>query len=94
MTHRSIKKRLSQASFLELNHLKERIRTIRVKNLITSHNRNQIFSLTQVDNIVGPAGDHMNSFNLVSRDLELYSLTDIDVPLLNQAMSNNKRLLL
>lgn len=60
---------------------------IRVKNLITSHDRHQILRLGQIDDIVRPAGNHVNCFDFVSGNFKLYRLAGIDVALLNQAVT-------
>ena len=62
---------------------------VRVKNLVAGHDRHQIFRLGQVDNVVGPAGNHVNSFNLITGNLKLHSLISVDIPLLNQAVTGH-----
>ena len=67
---------------------------LRVKNFITGHHRHQILCFRQVDDIVGPARDHINCFNLISADFKLCRFTCMDIPFLNQSMPghNNEQL--
>lgn len=60
-----------------------------VKNLIASHDRHQIFRLRQVDDVMRPAGNHMDSFNFIPENLKLHRLSGIDVALLNQTMTSH-----
>ena len=60
-----------------------------VKNLIASHDRHQIFRLRQVDDVMRPAGNHMDSFNSIPGNLKLHRLTGIDVAFLNQTMTSH-----
>ncbi len=69
--------------------LKERIRSPRIKNLITGHHRNQILRLTEVNNVVGPARNHVDGLYLISGNLKLHHLSGVDVTLLNQTVTGN-----
>ena len=62
---------------------------VRVKDLVAGHDRHQIFRLGQVDNVVGPAGDHMDRLDLIPGNLKLHRLAGVDVPLLNQAVTGH-----
>lgn len=62
---------------------------IRVKDLIAGHDRNQVFRIRQVDDIVRPARDHMNCFDLIAGNLKLHHFARIDVPLLDQSMTRH-----
>ena len=62
---------------------------IRVKNLITGHDRHQIFRLRQIDDVVRPAGNHVDRLKLVAGDLKLYRFSGVDVPLLDQSVTCN-----
>ena len=62
---------------------------VRVKDLVAGHDRHQIFRLGQVDNVVGPAGDHMDRLDLIPGNLKLHRLASVDVPLLNQAVTGH-----
>ena len=62
---------------------------LRVKDLVAGHNRHQIFRLGQVDDVVCPAGDHVNGFNLIAGDLKLHRLIGVDIALLNQTVSSH-----
>ena len=59
----------------------------RVKDLIAGHDRNEVLCLTQVDDIMCPSRDHMYCLDLIPGDLKLYSLTRINIPLLNQSVA-------
>lgn len=62
---------------------------VRVKDLVAGHDRHQIFRLGQVDDVVGPAGDHMDRLDLIPGNLKLHRLAGVDVPLLNQAVTGH-----
>lgn len=72
---------------LFLYYLKESIRPFRIKDFIAGHNRNQIFGMGQINNIMSPSGNHVDSFDPISTYLKFHSLSGIDIPLLDQAMS-------
>ena len=74
---------------VELHLLKECIRMVWIKHLITSHDSNQIFSIRQIDDIMCPAGDHVNCFNLVAADLKFEHLVTADTVLLNESVSRH-----
>ena len=63
---------------------------VRVKNLVAGHHRHQILRLGQVNDIVGPAGNHVDSLNLVPGNLKFYRFSGIDVPFLDQAVTSNR----
>ena len=62
---------------------------VRVENLVTGHHRHQIFRFRQVDDIVSPAGNHVDSLDLVPGNLKFHRFPGVDVPLLNQAMTGD-----
>ena len=62
---------------------------LRVKDLVTGHDRDQIFRLRQVNDIVRPAGNHVDSLDLVPRNLKLHRFASIDVPFLDQTMPSH-----
>ena len=62
---------------------------IGVENLVAGHHRHQIFRLTQVDNVVGPTGNHVNSLDFIPGNLKLHRFTGVDVPFLNQTVTSN-----
>ena len=51
--------------------------------------------LAQINNIMRPPRNHMNRFNLITRQFELNNLTRIDISFLNKPVpdNNNKQLL-
>ena len=69
-----------------LHLLEERIRLLRIKDLITSHDSNQIFRVRQIDDIVSPARDHVNCFDLIPAYFKLHHLSSVNISLLDQAM--------
>ena len=74
---------------LILHLLKKRIRSPWIKYLVTGHHRNQILRFAEVNYIVGPARNHVDSFYLVSGNLKLHHLPGVDVTLLNQTVTSN-----
>jgi len=72
-----------------LNWLKERIRLFWIKYLIAIHYRNQILGLGEVDDVVGIARQHVDSLNLIPKDLELYDLVGAQLALLDQPMAGD-----
>ena len=62
---------------------------VRVKDLVAGHDRHQIFRLGQIDDVVGPAGDHMDRLDLIPGNLKLHRFTGVDIALLNQSMTGN-----
>ena len=76
------------------NHFPKRIRSPPIKHLITSHHRDQILRLTQINNIVRPSRNHIDRLDLLSAYLKLHHFSGINISFLNQSMSchNNKKL--
>ncbi len=72
-----------------LHDLPKSIRSLWIKHLVACHHRHQIFRLRQINNVVCPSGDHVDRFDLLSRNLELNHLSSVSVPLLDQAMAGN-----
>ena len=62
---------------------------LRVKGLVAGHNRYQILRLGQVDDIVRPAGNHMDGLDLIAGNLKLHRLTSVDISLLNQTVTGH-----
>ena len=62
---------------------------LRVKDLVAGHDRDQIFRLGQVNDIMRPTGNHVDGFDLIPRDLKFHRFASIDVPLLNQSVTGN-----
>ena len=60
---------------------------VRVKNLIAGHHRHQVLCFRQVDNIMCPAGNHVDRLHLIAGNLKLHRFAGVDVPLLNQAVT-------
>ena len=62
---------------------------IRVEDLVAGHHRHQILCLRQVDDVVGPAGNHVDRLNFVPGNLKLHRFSGVDVPFLNQAVPSH-----
>lgn len=60
-----------------------------VEDLIAGHHRHQILCFRQIDDVVGPAGDHVDSLDFIAGNLKLHRFSSIDVPLLNQAVASD-----
>ena len=60
---------------------------VRVKDLVAGHDRHQILRVAQVDNVVRPAGDHVDALDLFPADLKLHRFAGRDVTLLNQPVA-------
>ena len=58
---------------LFLYYLKESIRSFRIKDFIAGHNRNQIFGMGQINNIMSPSGNHVDSFDPISTYLKFHN---------------------
>ena len=43
----------------------------------------------QIDDIVSPAGNHVDCLDLIARNLKLHRFSGVDVPLLNQSVTGN-----
>ena len=61
----------------------------RVEDLITGHNGYKVFGVREIDNIMRPAGDHVDGFYFVSGHFKFYQLSCIDISFLDQAMAMN-----
>ena len=57
---------------------------IRIKLLIRPHEGDKVIGIRQIDDIMRPAGDHVDSFDLLTADLKANLLVRVDVALLNQ----------
>lgn len=70
-----------------LHLLKKSIRPFRIKHLITSHHRYEIFCLRQIDNIMCPSRNHIYTLYLLSADFKLHDFSRVDVAFLDQSVS-------
>ena len=57
--------------YLLLHRLEESVRVVRVEDLVASHHGYQIFRFRQIDDVVGPAGNHVNRLNFVPGNFKL-----------------------
>ena len=69
-----------------LHLFKECIRVGRVELLVRPHQGDKVLRLTQVDDIVGAAGQHLHGLRLVAPDLKFQHLIAANAALLNQAV--------
>ena len=60
-----------------------------VKNLVAGHHRHQIFRLGQVDDVVSPSGNHVDSLDFVPGNFKFHRLSGVNIPFLNQAVTGN-----
>ena len=70
------------------------IRIVWVKLFVCPHQGDEVFGVGEVDDVVRPAGDHVNGFDFVARYLERYFFVGVDIALLDQraAADNNEKL--
>ena len=76
------------------NFFKKRIRLLRIEHLIASHDRHQILCVRKIDDVVRPAWDHVNCFDLIPAYFEFNHLSGVNITLLNQAVTVNDNKLL
>ena len=74
---------------LLLHRLEEGIRVVRVKDFIASHDRHQILRLRQIDDVVRPARDHVDSLDLITGNLKLHRFASVDIAFLNQTVTSH-----
>ena len=60
---------------------------IGIELLVRPHQGDEVLGVTQIDDIVRPAGDHVNGFDLISRNLKANLLIRMDIALLDQGAS-------
>ena len=60
-----------------------------VKLLVGPHDCHQIFRLTQIDNVVGIARQHMDGLDSVTADLKFDLFIGADLAFLNQPVSGH-----
>ena len=58
-----------------------------IEDLVAGHDGYKVFRVGQVDDVVGPAGNHVDSFYLVAGDFEFNGFSGVDVALLDQGMA-------
>lgn len=58
-----------------------------IKQLIRPHEGDEVLGVRKIDDIVRPAGDHMDGFDLVAADLKADFLIRVDIALLNQRVT-------
>ena len=60
-----------------------------IKLLISPHNSHKVLCLTQIDNVMGITGEHMNSLDLISTNFKLDNFVSTYLTLLNKTMTGN-----
>lgn len=53
------------------------------------YNSNQSLRLTEIDDIMCPAGNHVDNFNLIATDLKFHRFTCVDIAFLDEFLSGN-----
>lgn len=66
------------------NRFKKRIRMVGVEQLVRPHEGDEVFGVAEIDDIMRPAGDHVDSFDLVARHLKTDLLIRVDIALFDQ----------
>ena len=72
---------------VSLHFLKKCIRPVFIQHLRSPHNRNQIFCIAQVDDIVCPARFHPYALDMVAGYFVFFDLVVFEVSHLDQAMA-------
>ena len=55
-----------------------------VEQLVCPHEGDEVLGIAEIDDIVRPAGDHVDGFDLVAADLKADLLVRVDIALLDQ----------
>ena len=78
----------------ESHGFEEGIGLLGIEDFITRHDSDKVVSVTEVDYIVCPSGNHVDGFNPVSADFELHRLPRVDIPFLYKSVTVNDNELL
>ena len=73
--------------FLSSYRFTKGIRMAGIKYFIAGHHRDKIIRIRQVNDIMCPAGDHIDRLNLVSAYFKFHRLIGVNVALLDQSMT-------
>ena len=57
---------------------------IRVKLLVCPHQGNEVLGIGKIDDVVRPAGNHVDGFDFVARNLKGNFFVGVDIAFLNQ----------
>ena len=60
-----------------------------VKQLVCPHESDEVLGITQIDDIMRPAGDHVDGFDLLAADLKADLLIRVDIALLDQRVTTD-----
>lgn len=55
-----------------------------IKELVRPHEGDEVFGIAEIDDIMRPAGDHVDGFDLVAADLKADLLVRMDIALFDQ----------
>ena len=69
--------------------LKKSVGMLRIKEFVCPHQRDKVFRIREIDDVVGIARQHVHCPDSLSADLKFNHLVRPDLPLLNQAMTGN-----
>ena len=73
--------------YLTLYRFKKCVRMIRIKKLVCPHESDEVLSVAEIDDIMRPAGDHVNGFDLVTAELKTDFFVRMDIALFDQRMT-------
>ena len=62
---------------------------VRIKDLVAVHDCDQILCLTEVDDVMGVSGQHVDALDVVATNLKLYHLVCTQFALLDKAMTGH-----
>ena len=60
-----------------------------IKLFVRPHQGDEVLGIGQVDDVVRPAGDHVNGFDFVAGNLKGYLFIGVNIALLNQSTSTD-----
>ena len=69
---------------LKLYRFKKGVRMVGIEQLIRPHEGDEILGVRKIDDIMCPAGNHVDGFDLVARNLKADLLVRMDIAFLDQ----------
>ena len=72
-----------------LHRLKEGVRPVGVEELVGPHERDQIFRVREIDDIVGITGKHVDGLGALAADFKFQNLLRSQLPLLDQPVAGD-----
>ena len=73
----------------ELHRLSESIRRVVIEDLVSPHDRDKVFSVGKIDDVVRISGKHVNRLDPISTDLEFDHFIRADLSFLDQAVAGD-----